>query len=166
MIWLLDSWLGQADGSISRQSERTSAGLLELDLAWAPTHTLTNPFTEVVDHSAAVSILAAGWWRATTQPSRLSRCCLAVAQVPQTQVTTVGRWRLVPGSQAGAVEDLSSTDGAQVERCTDEVPRIAPVGLQNTVERHLFPHWWHTLLRVCRFGSRRSRSVCSGFDVG
>ena len=28
--------------------------------AWAPTHTLTNPFTEVVDHSAATSILAAG----------------------------------------------------------------------------------------------------------
>jgi len=34
--------------------------LLESDLAWAPTHTLTNPFTEVVDHSAATSILAAG----------------------------------------------------------------------------------------------------------
>jgi hypothetical protein len=34
--------------------------LLESDLAWAPTHTLTNPFTEVVDHSAAASILAAG----------------------------------------------------------------------------------------------------------
>jgi len=33
---------------------------LESDLAWAPTHTLTNPFTEVVDHSAATSILAAG----------------------------------------------------------------------------------------------------------
>jgi DNA-directed RNA polymerase specialized sigma24 family protein len=32
---------------------------LESDLAWAPTHTLTNPFTEVVDHSAANSILAA-----------------------------------------------------------------------------------------------------------
>ena len=41
--------------------EGTSAGLLESDLAWAPTHTLTNPFTEVVDHSAATSILAAGW---------------------------------------------------------------------------------------------------------
>jgi hypothetical protein len=26
-----------------------------------PHHTLTNPFTEVVDHSAATSILAAGW---------------------------------------------------------------------------------------------------------
>ena len=26
--------------------------MLESDLAWAPTHTLTNPFTEVVDHSA------------------------------------------------------------------------------------------------------------------
>src|SRR3984885_5232447 len=38
----------------------TSAGLLESDLAWAPTHTLTNPFTEVVDHPAATSILAAG----------------------------------------------------------------------------------------------------------
>jgi hypothetical protein len=38
-----------------------SAGLLESDLAWAPTHTLTNPFTEVVDHSAAASILAAGF---------------------------------------------------------------------------------------------------------
>ena len=37
-----------------------SAGLLESDLAWAPTHTLTNPFTGVVDHSAATSILAAG----------------------------------------------------------------------------------------------------------
>jgi len=24
--------------------------LLESDLAWAPTHTLANPFTEVVDH--------------------------------------------------------------------------------------------------------------------
>jgi hypothetical protein len=35
---------------------------LESDLAWAPTHTLTNPFTEVVDHSAATSILAAGLW--------------------------------------------------------------------------------------------------------
>ena len=34
--------------------------MLESDLAWAPTHTLTNPFTEVVDHSAATSILAAG----------------------------------------------------------------------------------------------------------
>jgi hypothetical protein len=34
--------------------------LLESDLAWAPTHTLINPFTEVVDHSAANSILAAG----------------------------------------------------------------------------------------------------------
>jgi enamine deaminase RidA (YjgF/YER057c/UK114 family) len=34
--------------------------LLESDLAWAPTHTLTNPSTEVVDHSAATSILAAG----------------------------------------------------------------------------------------------------------
>jgi hypothetical protein len=33
---------------------------IESDLAWAPTHTLTNPFTEVVDHSAATSILAAG----------------------------------------------------------------------------------------------------------
>ena len=33
---------------------------MESDLAWAPTHTLTNPFTEVVDHSAATSILAAG----------------------------------------------------------------------------------------------------------
>ena len=42
------------------QSERTSAGLVESDLAWAPTHTLINPFTEVVDHSAANSILAAG----------------------------------------------------------------------------------------------------------
>jgi hypothetical protein len=39
--------------------KRTSAGLLESDLAWAPTHTLINPFTEVVDHSAANSILAA-----------------------------------------------------------------------------------------------------------
>jgi hypothetical protein len=38
---------------------------MESDLAWAPTHTLTNPFTEVVDHSAAVSILAAG----TVSPS-------------------------------------------------------------------------------------------------
>jgi hypothetical protein len=36
---------------------RTSAGLLESDLAWALTHTLTNPFTEVVDRSAANSIL-------------------------------------------------------------------------------------------------------------
>ena len=45
------------DGSNERQSQRTSAGLLESDLAWAPTHTLTNPFTEVVDHSAATSIL-------------------------------------------------------------------------------------------------------------
>jgi hypothetical protein len=34
---------------------------MESDLAWAPTHTLTNPFTEVVDHSAATSILAAGF---------------------------------------------------------------------------------------------------------
>jgi hypothetical protein len=33
---------------------------VESDLAWAPTHTLTNPFTEVVDHSVATSILAAG----------------------------------------------------------------------------------------------------------
>jgi hypothetical protein len=33
---------------------------MESDLAWAPTHTLINPFTEVVDHSAANSILAAG----------------------------------------------------------------------------------------------------------
>jgi len=33
---------------------------MESDLAWAPTHTLINPFTEVVDHSAATSILAAG----------------------------------------------------------------------------------------------------------
>ena len=32
---------GQADESISRQSERTSAGVVESDLAWAPTHTLT-----------------------------------------------------------------------------------------------------------------------------
>jgi hypothetical protein len=37
-----------------------SAGLLESDLAWAPTHTLTNSLTEVVDLSAATSILAAG----------------------------------------------------------------------------------------------------------
>ena len=43
-----------------RQSQRTSAGLLESDLAWALTHTLINPFTEAVDHSAANSILAAG----------------------------------------------------------------------------------------------------------
>jgi hypothetical protein len=34
--------------------------MFESDLAWAPTHTLTNPFTEVVDDSAATSILAAG----------------------------------------------------------------------------------------------------------
>jgi hypothetical protein len=40
--------------------QRTSAGCLESDLAWAPTHTLTNPFTEVVDQPAAISILAAG----------------------------------------------------------------------------------------------------------
>ena len=33
---------------------------MESDLAWAPTHTLTSPFTEVVDHSVATSILAAG----------------------------------------------------------------------------------------------------------
>jgi hypothetical protein len=38
---------------------------MESDLAWAPTHTLTNPFTEVVDHSAANSILAAGLGMAT-----------------------------------------------------------------------------------------------------
>jgi hypothetical protein len=35
--------------------------MFESDLAWAPTHTLTNPFIEVVDHSAATSILAAGY---------------------------------------------------------------------------------------------------------
>ena len=29
--------------------QRTSARYLDSDLAWAPTHTLTNPFTEVVD---------------------------------------------------------------------------------------------------------------------
>jgi hypothetical protein len=33
---------------------------LESDLAWAPTHTLTNQLTEMVDRSAATSILAAG----------------------------------------------------------------------------------------------------------
>ena len=44
----------------SRQSRKDVSRKLESDLAWAPTHTLTNPFTEVVDHSAAVSILAAG----------------------------------------------------------------------------------------------------------
>jgi hypothetical protein len=33
---------------------------LHIDRLWAPTHALTNPLTEVVDHSAATSILAAG----------------------------------------------------------------------------------------------------------
>ena len=37
-----------------------SAGSVESDLALAPTHTLTNSITEVVDHSATTSILAAG----------------------------------------------------------------------------------------------------------
>ena len=55
-------WPGQADGSYEGQSQRTSAGLVESDLAWAPTHTLINPFTEVVDHSVVTSILAAGRW--------------------------------------------------------------------------------------------------------
>ena len=32
-----------------RQSERTSAGYLESDLAWAPTHTLTSSVSGVVD---------------------------------------------------------------------------------------------------------------------
>ena len=44
----------------------TSAGKLESDLAWAPTHTLLNPFTKVVDHPAAISILAAGSGRASS----------------------------------------------------------------------------------------------------
>ena len=54
-------------GDRARPTDRTKDSpkgrqpdLLESDLAWAPTHTLTNPFTEVVDHSAAISILAAG----------------------------------------------------------------------------------------------------------
>ena len=46
---------------------------MESDLAWAPTHTLTNPFTEVVDHSAANSILAAG----LEQPGQLAEATLA-----------------------------------------------------------------------------------------
>lgn len=49
---------------------RTSAGLLESDLAWAPTHTLINLFTEVVDHSAATSILAAGRWNKSGRSKR------------------------------------------------------------------------------------------------
>jgi hypothetical protein len=36
-------------------------GVRASDLAWAPTHSLLNPFTEVVDHSEATSILAAGF---------------------------------------------------------------------------------------------------------
>ena len=32
---------------------------METALAWAPTHTLTNPFTAVVDHGAVTSILTA-----------------------------------------------------------------------------------------------------------
>ena len=43
-----------------QDSPKDVSRILESDLAWAPTHTLTNPLTEVVDHSAATSILAAG----------------------------------------------------------------------------------------------------------
>ncbi len=48
----------------------TSAGCLESDLVWAPTHTLTSSLTEVVDHSAATSILAAGWGALCGHPFR------------------------------------------------------------------------------------------------
>lgn len=50
---------------------------MESDLAWAPTHTLTNPFTKVVDHSAATSILAAGTDAGsdTKYPAMLSGQC-------------------------------------------------------------------------------------------
>ena len=34
--------------------------LMESDLAWAPTHTLTRSSTEVVDHQRGALILAAG----------------------------------------------------------------------------------------------------------
>ena len=63
MARILQLWAPDQAGRVVLrfcQSERTSAGLMESDLAWAPTHTLTNPFSEVVDHSAASSILAAG----------------------------------------------------------------------------------------------------------
>ena len=66
--------------------------------------------------------------------------CLAVLQVPQTLMTAVGGWRLVPGPKAGAVKDLSSAHGAQGERCINQVPRVAPVGLEDTVELHVFRH--------------------------
>jgi hypothetical protein len=48
---------------------------LESDLAWAPTHTLTNPLTEVVDHSATTSILAAGFvGRNSLRRQRICSC--------------------------------------------------------------------------------------------
>ena len=55
-------------------------------------------------------------------------------------MTAVGGWRLVPGPQSGAVEDLTSAYGAQGEGCINQVPRAAPVGLQDAVELHLFRH--------------------------
>jgi hypothetical protein len=47
---------------------------LESDLAWAPTHTLINPLTEVVDHSTATSILAAGWEACTFRLGSRESC--------------------------------------------------------------------------------------------
>jgi hypothetical protein len=51
----------QADESTSGQSKRTSAGLIESDLARAFTHTLTSSCFEMVDRQRATSILAAGY---------------------------------------------------------------------------------------------------------
>ena len=85
----------QADESTSGQSVRTSAGLIESDLARAFTHTLTRSRFEMVDRQRVTSILAAG---SEHHPSALLRTAnrrLELSGVPTVAPRCRGRWRLV-----------------------------------------------------------------------